>query len=271
MRRHGSTGPRHVRGSYAITAVTDRGELDTTTALTHHGGSSPTAKPAAGRIRVLLVEPRCIYAAAIAKYLDAQQFAVQVAHSEAGAIKLLWDTDPDVVVVCVGTHRRGVEVLDRLRAVCEAHLIVATDAEIPAATTAGHPMVFDAVITRIRTALRTSISSEVVTRRRSGHRDARHRTVGDLDVDLAAHRVLLHGQPLRLTRTEFQVLTLLFARPGEVVSRRHLQDELWGLSWAGSRYTLDVHIANLRRKLGDDPSAPRYVLTVRGVGYRLGI
>lgn len=217
---------------------------------------------------MLLVEPRRIYAAAIAKYLDDQQFAVEVAHSEAGALELLRDTDPDVVVVCVGTHRRGVELLDRLRAVCDPHLIVVTDADVAAAT-AGHPVVFDGVVTRIRTALRTSISSDVVTRR-SGDGEPYHRTVGDLDVDLAARRVLLHGQPVGLTRTEFQVLTLLSARPGEVVSRRHLQDQLWGLSWVGNRYTLDVHIGNLRRKLGDDPSAPRYVLTVRGVGYRLG-
>ncbi len=251
--------------------MTDRGEPDTTTALCHHGGSSPTATAAAGRIRVLLVEPRCIYAAAIAKYLDAQQFAVQVAHSETGALELLWDTDPDVVTVCVGTHRRGVELLDRLRAVCEAHLIVVTDADMAAATTGGHPMAFDGVTTRIRTALRTSISSDVVPSRLSGHREARHRTVRDLAVDFAAHRVLLHGQPVGLTRTEFQVLTMLFAHPGEVVTRRQLQESLWGLSWVGNRYTLDVHIGNLRRKLGDGPSAPRYVLTVRGVGYRLGI
>lgn len=226
---------------------------------------------APGRIRVLLVEPRHIYGAAIAKCLGDQQFAVEVADSEACALELLWNTDPDVVVVCVGTHPRGIKLLDRLREESTLPLIAVTDAEMAAPATPRHPSIFDGLTTRIRNALRPSRIGDPVTNRWSNPVEARNGTVGALDVDLAARRVLVNGQPVALTRTEFQVLAMLFARPGEVVSRRELQDQLWGLSWTGNRYTLDMHVGNLRRKLRDDAGAPRYVITVRGVGYRLGI
>lgn len=235
--------------------------------LTHHGGRSPAP---AGRIRVLVVEPRCIHAAAMAKYLGGQQFAVEIAHSEASALKLLRDTDPDVVTVGVGPHPRSVELYDRLREQCVPPLVTVTDMEIAASTMAAEPM-FDQLVTRIRRALRSSLSGNAGVRHRrsfSGN-PARHHAITALDVDLAARRVLVDGHSVALTRTEFEVLALLFARPGEVVSRRALQNELWGLSWTGNRYTLDMHVGNLRRKLRDDPQAPRYVQTVRGVGYRL--
>lgn len=244
---------------------------DTTTELTRRGGHGSAPPVAAGRIRLLLVEPRGMYAAAIAKCLGDQQFAVEVADSEARALELLWATDPDVVVVCVGSHHRGVELLDRLREESTLPLIVVTDAEMAAPITQRHPPIVDGLIPRIRNALRPSRFGDAVTNRWSTPVGARHRAVGALDVDLAARRVLIDGQPVALTRTEFEVLAMLFARPGEVVSRRELQDQLWGLSWTGNRYTLDMHVGNLRRKLSDDAGAPRYVITVRGVGYRLGI
>ena len=223
---------------------------------------------------MLLVEPRRARAAVMAGYLGDQQFAVEVAHSEGGALELFWDTDPDVVVVCLGARRGGADVLDRLRAVCEPQLIVVADADASTAATTlnqgvADPVVFDWLPTRIRDVLRTCHSVDVATGGRSTVAEARHRAVESLDVDLAARRVLLNGKPVALTRTEFDVLAMLFARPGEVVSRCQLQESLWGLSWMGNRNNLDVHVGNLRRKLGDDPARPRYVLTVRGVGFRL--
>ena len=220
---------------------------------------------------MLLVEPRDIYAAAIAQYLGDQQFAVEVADSESRALELLWGTDPDVVMVCVGSHHRGIELLDRLREESTLPLIAVTDGEMAAPHNPRHPSIFDGLMIRIRNALRPSHIADAVPSRCSNPVGARHLAVGALDVDLAARRVLVNSQPVALTRTEFEVLAMLFVRPGEVVSRRELQDQLWGLSWTGNRYTLDMHVGNLRRKLSDDAGAPRYVITVRGVGYRLGV
>ena len=73
-----------------------------------------------------------------------------------------------------------------------------------------------------------------------------------------------------LTRTEFDVLAALSSRPGTVLSRRQLLESVWGDSWVGNDNIVDVHIGHLRRKLGDNPALPRYVTTVRGVGYRMG-
>ena len=73
-----------------------------------------------------------------------------------------------------------------------------------------------------------------------------------------------------LTRTEFDVLATLAARPRLVFTRRQLIDAIWGETWVGDEHLVDVHIGHLRRKLGDDPDAGRFVRTVRGVGYRMG-
>jgi DNA-binding response OmpR family regulator len=73
-----------------------------------------------------------------------------------------------------------------------------------------------------------------------------------------------------LTRTEFDVLEALSGRPKLVFSRRQLIDAVWDQTWVGDEHLVDVHVAHLRRKLGDDASSPRYVLTVRGIGYRIG-
>jgi DNA-binding response OmpR family regulator len=221
---------------------------------------------------VLLVEPRSIYAARLTKHLGDQLFAVQVAPTEAHALEALLTSDPDVVLVCIGRHQRGVAMFDRLRAVCAPRVIAVTDDDL--ASTGPGARGSDlattrSVDTRIRDALRHPLAHGYVAGEPARHGESRQ-AVGDIEVDPATRRVLVCGQPVALTRTEFQVLALLVARRGEVITRTHLQEQLWGLSWVGNRHTVGAHIGHLRRKLGDDPGAPRYVLTVRGVGYRLG-
>jgi DNA-binding response OmpR family regulator len=78
------------------------------------------------------------------------------------------------------------------------------------------------------------------------------------------------GQPVELTRLEFDLLDALSEHPRVVHGRRQLLARVWGQDWFGDDHLVDVHVANLRRKLGDDPRRPRYVRTVRGVGYRMG-
>jgi len=91
-----------------------------------------------------------------------------------------------------------------------------------------------------------------------------------MSIDVAGREVFLDGEPVQLTRTEFDVLAALSARPKLAFSRRQLIETVWGDSWVGDEHLVDVHIGHLRRKLGDDPVAPRFVRTVRGVGYRMG-
>jgi DNA-binding response OmpR family regulator len=93
--------------------------------------------------------------------------------------------------------------------------------------------------------------------------------VGPLTIDSARRAAILDGEALELSRKEFEVLELLAREEGRVVTRERLIEEVWDTTWFGSTKTLDVHVSALRRKLGDDPSHPRFIHTVRGVGFRL--
>ena len=105
---------------------------------------------------------------------------------------------------------------------------------------------------------------------RSARRPRRRRSrPGRCSIDLARHLVTIRGEPVNLTRSEFQVLRLLAERPGQVFSRLEIMEELWQSEFAGDVRACDVHISNLRQKVERDPQEPELVLTVRGVGYKL--
>ena len=97
-----------------------------------------------------------------------------------------------------------------------------------------------------------------------------HRVFGDLRIDAAGHEVWIGDHPVALTRTEFDILDVLSAQPRLALSRRQLIDAVWDTAWVGDEHVVDVHVANLRKKLDDDPTEPRYITTIRGVGYRMG-
>jgi two-component system alkaline phosphatase synthesis response regulator PhoP len=91
---------------------------------------------------------------------------------------------------------------------------------------------------------------------------------GDLTIDLAGHRVTRRGEPLKLTRVEFNLLAILAQHPGQTFSRGQLLERLHGVANGGFDRSIDAHVKNLRRKLEDDPADPRYILTVYGIGYQ---
>jgi two-component system OmpR family response regulator len=99
------------------------------------------------------------------------------------------------------------------------------------------------------------------------HEVLRH---GALEVDIDARSATIDGQELDLTRTEFDLLTVLVRGPRRVWARDTLLRIVWGSEWGGDGHLVEVHMGNLRRKLGDDPRNARYIRTVRGVGYRMG-
>jgi DNA-binding response OmpR family regulator len=107
-----------------------------------------------------------------------------------------------------------------------------------------------------------------VLRRQSAAVTPERVTVGPLDVDLPARRAWLNGRELALSRKEYDLLAELVRHAGRVVTREELMDRVWDPNWFGSTKTLDVHMGWLRRKLGDEPAAPRFIHTVRGVGFR---
>ncbi|BBY14484.1 MULTISPECIES: winged helix-turn-helix transcriptional regulator [Mycobacteriaceae] len=240
---------------------------ETATTIEPHPASGSVASPAiaAGRIRVLLVEPRRIYADMLAGTLRAEEFAVDVARSDAAALTAVRDDDPDVVVVCLGSSAHGAVVLDRVRQAAHCGVVALADTEMaPLISRVGVVPIGsrDILNTRIRQTLRHS-------HQRSEDGGAQRRHVDDLVIDVGVRRVYQRGNVISLTRTEFAILRVLSDDPGEPVTCRRLQEVLWGATQPGGRSALGVHIGNLRRKLGDAPSCPRYVRTVRGIGYCL--
>ena len=159
----------------------------------------------------------------------------------------------------------GTEVCRRLRAGSDVPIIVVSargeevdrvvGLELGADDYVVKPFGFRELLARIR----------AVTRRSRRREDDGALRVGELELDVRARRATLAGRELALTTKEFDLLALLASDPGAVVGRERMLREVWDTSWLGPTKTVDVHVATLRRKLGD----PRWIETVRGVGHRL--
>jgi DNA-binding response OmpR family regulator len=117
------------------------------------------------------------------------------------------------------------------------------------------------LVARVRAVLRRA--AEADERRPEGAIE-----VGEVRLDANRRSTTLRGEEVELSRKEFDLLRLLMENAGSVVKRERLIDEVWDTNWYGSTKTLDVHVSGLRKKLGDDSNAPRYIHTVRGVGFR---
>jgi DNA-binding response OmpR family regulator len=96
------------------------------------------------------------------------------------------------------------------------------------------------------------------------------RTFGELRIDPLAREVFRANAKIELTRIEFDLLDVLSSNPRMAFSRAKLLERVWGPDWFGDDHVVDVHVSNLRKKIGDDPGSPQFVRTVRGVGYRMG-
>ncbi|MGH2659566.1 MAG: winged helix-turn-helix domain-containing protein, partial [Actinomycetota bacterium] len=116
------------------------------------------------------------------------------------------------------------------------------------------------LVARIRAMLR---------RPRGSTTGSSERRFGDLTIDPGAREVRVGSVKVDLTRIEFDLLDAISEHPRLVFSRSQLLERIWGENWYGDDHVVDVHMSSLRRKIGDDPQAPRYIRTVRGVGYRL--
>lgn len=215
-------------------------------------------------VRVLMVEDDDAIAEPLARGLEREGFEVARASTGTAALTA---SGYHVVLLDLGLPDvDGFEVCRRLRASSDVPIIVVTargdevdrvvGLELGADDYIVKPFGFRELVARIR----------AVTRRvqpRPG--DDVPDVVGPLRVDRRRHRVTLEGVELVLTPKEFDVLALLAGEPGAVFSREHILESVWDAHWYGPTKTLDVHVAALRKKLGD----PAWIETVRGVGFRL--
>jgi DNA-binding response OmpR family regulator len=236
----------------------------------------PAGGGAAG-YRALVVDDEVPLANVVASYLEREHFEVNVAHNGHDAVKSAREIDPDVVVLDLALPGiDGVEVCRQLRTFSDAYVVMLTARDTEMDTIVGLSVGADDYVTkpfsprelvaRIRAMLRRP---RVVFAATDAH-VVPDRVFGALRISVLGRQVFIDDEPITLTRTEFDVLAALSARPGVVFSRRQLLDAVWSESWVGNEHLVDVHVGHLRRKLGDDPADPRYVITVRGVGYRMG-
>ncbi len=228
------------------------------------------AQPApAGRI--LVVEDEDSISEPFAEALRRAGFEPLVTRTAAGALELAADAEPDLVMLDLSLpDGDGRDVCRELRRRSDVPIVMLTargtemdrivGLELGADDYVVKPFSAREVISRIRAVLRRSSS-------RNGSRE-RPLRVGDLELDPPARTARLAGEDLDLSRKEFDLLAELMANAGRVVKREDLMSKVWDVNWFGSTKTLDVHIGWLRRKLGEDPGHPRYIETVRGVGFR---
>jgi two-component system, OmpR family, response regulator RegX3 len=226
---------------------------------------------AATRVLVLLVEDEESISEPFARALARVGFQTRVARTGSEAIELASTLAPDVVLLDLALpDQDGRDVCRRLRQGSGVPIIMVTASgaltdrvvglELGADDYVVKPFSVAEVVARIRAVLRRAQPSRSADPRKA---------IGELRIDLPARRVWRGEQEVDLTRKEFDLLARLVQDAGRVVTREALMSDVWDMNWFGSTKTLDVHIAWLRRKLGDDPARPTYIHTVRGVGFRL--
>ncbi len=228
-------------------------------------------------LRVLVVEDETALARVVGEYLRREGFDVDLAHDGPSAVDIARREHPDLVVLDVMLPGfDGIEVCRQLRQFSDAYVVMLTarDEEIDKvlALSMGaddyvvKPFSPRELIARVKAMLRRPRT----TGGPPGTTPAPPLRVGGLEVDPEARTVGVDGQPVDLTRTEFDLLAAMAARPRAAFTRRQLIEAVWGEDWYGDEHVVDVHVGHLRRKLADDAARPRFVRTVRGVGYGMG-
>jgi len=229
--------------------------------------------------RILVVDDEPPIVDLVRGYLEREGFAVDVATDGPSAVAAVRAIGPDVVVLDVMLPGfDGVEACRRIRAFSDAYIIMLTarseeidrvvGLSVGADDYLAKPFSPRELVARVKALLRRPRALPSADAPGAGAPPTGVPPEG-LSIDVARRRVGVRGEPVALTTTEFDILATLARDPGVVVSRGHLLDAVWGPDFVGDDHLVDVHVGNLRRKLGDDAEAPRFIETVRGVGFRL--
>jgi two-component system, OmpR family, response regulator RegX3 len=230
----------------------------------------------AGRRTILMVEDEESITVPLAEALDREGFDTRVAGTVAEALDSATEELPDLVLLDVMLPDGfGYDVARTLRERSKVPIIMLTargeetdrivGLELGADDYIVKPFSAREVAARIRAVLRRAgdAAQPATPPAREGPLE-----VGPVRMDRDRRAASVSGTEIDLTRKEFELLGLLMSQAGAVISRERLIDEVWDTNWFGSTKTLDVHVSSLRRKLGDDSQNPRFIHTVRGVGFR---
>ncbi len=203
-------------------------------------------------------------------YLERSGFQVVTATDGATALTVARHERPDLIVLDLNLPEMdGLDVCRALRRESDVPIIMLTARVEETDRLIGLELGADDYITKPFSPRELVARAKAVLRRVQGgvHQPGIIRT-GDLEIDINGHRVTQAGNPLELTRIEFNLLLTLAQHPGQTFSRSQLIDRVHGVAYEGFDRSIDAHIKNLRRKLEIDPIEPQYVLTVYGIGYK---
>jgi DNA-binding response OmpR family regulator len=218
--------------------------------------------------RILIVDDEPPIVDLVRSYLTREGWVVDVAFDGASAVERARSNSPDVIVLDVMLPGiDGVEVCRQVRAFSDAYVLMLTARSEEIDRIVGLSVGADDYL--VKPFSPRELVARIKAMLRRPRTAVRLASPTGLEIDEPRHDVRVDGQAVELTATEFGILAALARDPGVVLTRSALLDRVWGPEFAPDDHLVDVHVANLRRKLGDDPAAPRFVETVRAVGYRL--
>ncbi|HEY8526996.1 MAG TPA: response regulator transcription factor [Acidimicrobiales bacterium] len=226
---------------------------------------------------VLLVEDEDSFVEALTVGLRREGFRIEVAKDGAEALEQFDAVKPDLVLLDVMLPKiSGVDVCRELRRRSSVPIIMVTAKGSEIDTVVGLEVGADDYVTKPYRLRELVARMRAVLRRRlpdSASRPAGGEVleVGDVRLDPERHEVEIRGEQVRLPLKEFELLELLLANAGRVLTRDTLIDRVWGTDYVGDTKTLDVHIKRLRAKVEKDPSVPTRIVTIRGLGYKYDV
>jgi two-component system, OmpR family, response regulator RegX3 len=226
---------------------------------------------AMARRKILLVEDEVSISEPLVRALEREGFDVAIADTAAAAVEGFRARRPDLVLLDVMLpDGDGRDVLRQLRQVSRVPVVMLTARGEEMDRVLGLELGADDYVTKPFSAAELVARIRAVLRRAADEPEGGDSVleVGDIVLDLDKRLVTRGSEQVDLTVKEFDLLRLLLESAGKVVRREQLIADVWDTNWFGSTKTLDVHVSSLRRKLGDDPSDPRYIHTVRGIGFR---
>ncbi|MEX5275264.1 MAG: DNA-binding response regulator [Kocuria rhizophila] len=230
--------------------------------------------------RILVVDDETDLAQLVAGYLRKAGLEVAVRHDGTEAVTAVRDFTPDVLVLDLGLPGiDGIEVCRQVRTFSDCYVLMLTARDDEVDKIVGLSVGADDYVTKPFSPRELVARVQAMLRRaRTGGAeptaDSQHSqqalVIGELVVEEDSRQVHLAGEPVALTRIEFDLLLCLAARPQLVLSRRQLVEMVWDTHWTGDEHLVDVHIGRIRKKLGDEATNPRFIHTIRGIGYRMG-
>jgi DNA-binding response OmpR family regulator len=221
-------------------------------------------------LSVLVVDDEVDFASVVAKYLEREGMVVELAHDGPTAVEKASSTNPDLVVLDVMLPGfDGIEVCRRLRTFTDAYVIMLTAKDTEMDKVVALSVGADDYMVKPFSARELVARAQAMLRRPRAESAADYSEssavteVGALRVDPISRTITVAGEPVEMTRTEFDILSVLASQPATAFTRKQLLEEVWGGSWYGDEHVIDVHVGHIRQKLGSG----ELIRTIRGVGY----